>query len=94
MAEVGIQIAQHRSKSLALFRGKPFDYVNTVRDCTKESCHVWSGARYLVHWSFDDPDAETDPIQRRQIFPRVRDEIATQVQQFVKEAGLGGAVTR
>ena len=93
MTEVGIQIAQHRSKSLAKFSGELFDYVNTVRDCAKESCHVWSGARHLVHWSFDDPDAETDPIQRRQIFLRVRNEIATQVQQFVKEAALGDAVT-
>lgn len=93
MAEVGINIAHHRSKSVAEFVGKPFDYVITVYDRTKESCHVWSGARHRVHWSFDDPAAETDPIQRRQIFRRVRDEIATQGPQFVKEAGLGESVT-
>jgi len=93
MAEVGINIAHHRSKSVEEFVGRPFDYVFTVCDRAKESCPTWSGAMHLLHWSFDDPAAEIDPIQRRQIFRRVRDEIATQGHQFVKEAGLGESVT-
>lgn len=93
MAEVGIDIAHHRSKSVAEFTGKPFDYVITVCDRAKESCPMWSGARHLVHWSFDDPAAETDPLQRRRIFGRVRDEIAAQVRQFVREANLGESLT-
>jgi arsenate reductase len=88
MAEVGIDIAHYRSKSVATFIGKPFDYVITVCDRAKESCPTWSGASHLVHWSFADPAAETDPVQRRRIFGRVRDEIAAQVRQFVREAGL------
>jgi arsenate reductase (thioredoxin) len=93
MAEVGIDIAHHRSKSVAEFTGKPFDYVITVCDRAKESCPMWSGARHLVHWSFGDPAAETDPLQRRRIFGRVRDEIAAQVRQFVREANLGESLT-
>lgn len=89
MAEVGIDIAHHRSKSVEEFKGRPFDYVITVCDRAKESCPVWSAARHLVHWNFDDPAAETDPIQRRKIFRRIRNEIAAQVHQFVIEAGLG-----
>ena len=54
---------------------------------------MWSGARHLMHWSFDDPAAETDPIQQRRIFGRVRDEIAVQVRQFVREASLGESLT-
>ena len=86
MAEVGIDIAHHRSKSVATFRGKPFDYVITVCNHAKESCPMWPGARHLLHWSFDDPAAETDPVQRRRIFGRVRDEIGVQVRQFIGEA--------
>jgi len=88
MAEVGINIAHHRSKSVEEFVGRPFDYVFTVCDRAKESCPTWSGAMHLLHWSFDDPAAETDPIQRRRIFGRVRDEIAAQIRQFVSNAGL------
>jgi arsenate reductase len=93
MAEVGIDIAHHRSKSVAEFTGKPFDYVITVCDRAKEICPMWSGARHLVHWSFDDPAAEADPLQRRRIFGRVRDEIAAQVRQFLREANLGESLT-
>jgi arsenate reductase (thioredoxin) len=93
MAEVGIDIAHHRSKSLAEFTGKPFDYVITVCDRAKESCPVWLGARRLLHWSFDDPAAETNPVQRRRLFGCVRDEIAAQVRQFVREGNLGQSLT-
>jgi arsenate reductase len=88
MAEVGIDIALQRSKSVAEFTGRLFDYVITVCDRAKESCPVWPNRTQLIHWSFDDPAAETDPVQRRLVFGRVRDEIAAQVRQFVRDAGL------
>ncbi len=84
MKEIGIDIAHHRSKSIAEFIGKPFDYVITVCDRAKETCPLWSGAKHLMHWSFDDPAAETDPEQRRCIFDRVRDEIALQIRAFLR----------
>jgi hypothetical protein len=46
-------------------------------------CSMWSGAGSLLHWSFDDPAAKTDPVQRRRIFGRVRDEIAQQIRAFL-----------
>ena len=85
MAEVGIDIACHRSKSVAEFTAKPFDYVITVCDRAKESCPRWSGARQLLHWSFDDPVGAGDTAERRRAFSRVRDEIAAQIKQFVVE---------
>src|SRR5215831_1507755 len=95
MAEVGIQIAQHCSKSLAKFRGEPFDQINIVRNRAKDSCHVWLGARHRVHWGFDDPAAETDPIQRRQIFRRVCEEIDTSssLRKRSRSWGISYAVT-
>ena len=83
MAEVGIDISQHRSKHVSEFAGQPFDYVMTVCDRAKESCPHWSGATHLLHWSFDDPAAEPDPIARRAVFSRVRDEIGASIRRFL-----------
>ena len=83
MAEVGIDISRHRSKSATEFTTMPIDYVIAVCDRAKESCPRWSGAVQLIHWSFGDPAALSDATERRQAFRRVRDEIATAIQQFL-----------
>lgn len=84
MAEVGIDISQHRSKSATEFTALPIDYVITVCDRAKETCPRWSGAVRLIHWSFDDPAVVTEsPEQRRQVFRRVRDEIASEIHEFL-----------
>ena len=83
MAEVGIDISQHRSKSAAEFTAVPIDYVITVCDRAKESCPCWSGAVRLIHWSFDDPAAVSDATERRQVFQRVRDEIASAIRELL-----------
>ncbi len=89
MAEVGIDISAHRSKSVSEFLTQPFDYVMTVCDRAKESCPTWPGPTHLVHWSFDDPAAATDSDEaRRRLFRRVRDEILGRIKGFlVQEAG-------
>lgn len=83
MAAVGIDISGHRSKNASEFLSQPFDYVVTVCDRAKESCPLWSGARQLLHWSFDDPAAVQDSDRRRQEFARVRDEIAEKITAFL-----------
>lgn len=85
MAEVGIDISYHRSKNASEFLSQPFDYVITVCDRAKESCPVWSGARHLLHWSFDDPAGVADAHKRRLVFARVRDEIAARIRLFLGE---------
>jgi arsenate reductase len=57
MAEIGIDISRHRSKSITEFLGQSFDYVITVCGSAKESCPVFPGAPQRVHWSFPDPAA-------------------------------------
>jgi hypothetical protein len=55
-----------------------------LRDRAKESCSRWSGAVRLIHWSFDDPaDVTESAEQRRQVFRRVRDEIASSIREFL-----------
>ena len=84
MAEVEIDISHHRSKHVAEYATQPIDYVITVCDRAKESCPRWSGTTRLIHWSFDDPAAVTEsPEQRRQVFRRVRDEIAAAIREFL-----------
>ncbi len=90
LAEVGIDISQHRSKHVSEFVGQPFDYVITVCDRAKESCPRWPGAATILHWSFEDPAAAEDPVVRRALFRRVRDEIAERTRQFLlKVPGAG-----
>jgi arsenate reductase (thioredoxin) len=93
MAEVGIDIAHHRSKSVTEFAATPIDYVITVCDRARETCPVWSGAKHLMHWSFDDPAEEPDPEKRRGVFKRVRDELANRIRQFVNETAREGSLT-
>ncbi len=54
MAEVGIDISTHRSKSIEEFRGENFDYVVTVCDHAKEACPFFPGER-ILHKGFKDP---------------------------------------
>jgi arsenate reductase (thioredoxin) len=84
MAEVGIDIAHHRSKHVTEYATQPIDYVITVCDRAKESCPRWSGATHLLHWSLDDPSAVTESAEQRgQVFRRVRDEIAASIREFL-----------
>ncbi|MBS7622305.1 arsenate reductase ArsC [Candidatus Bathyarchaeota archaeon] len=55
MAEAGIDISRHYSKSLEQFRGCNFDYVVTVCDRAKESCPFFPEAQNHLHVSFKDP---------------------------------------
>ncbi|MBI4000673.1 MAG: arsenate reductase ArsC [Nitrospira defluvii] len=84
MAEVGIDISQHRSKGVGELTHQSFDYVVTVCDRAKETCPLWPGPARLIHWSFDDPAAVTDADGRRQTFRRVRDEIARRIEAFLR----------
>lgn len=84
MQEVGIDISQHRSKSVTEFVKDEFDYVITVCDNANESCPVLPGHAKRIHWSFDDPAmAEGSHDERLSLFRRVRDEIASRLKEFV-----------
>ena len=84
MAELGIDISSHRSKSVEEFVGQPFDYVVTVCDDARESCPVFPGTGKSLHHSFQDP-AALPPDQQLGAFRKVRDEIASWLREFVRD---------
>ncbi len=84
MAELGIDISHHRSKSVAEVVTQQFDYVITVCDNAKEQCPIFPGKTERLHWSFDDPAAAPgDEAERLAAFRRVRDEIAARLRVFI-----------
>ena len=86
MREVGIDISDHRSKSVDEFAGQEFDYVITVCDNANARCPVFPGKTERIHWSFDDPAAaEGDEAAKLAVFRRVRDEIRERLKGFITE---------
>lgn len=79
MAEVGVDIAGHASKTLDDLDGVDFDYVVTVCGHAHETCPRFPGDAKVIHAGFDDPPklaaAETDPDKALGHYRRVRDEI-------------------
>ncbi len=86
MAQVGIDIAGARAKSVEEFRGQPFDYVITVCAPAAEACPVFPGRAARLHWPLDDPaDVQGDEPTRLQAFSRLRDEVEARVRSFLHE---------
>lgn len=80
MKEIGIDISNHRSKSVEEFAGQKFHYVITVCDNAKENCPLFPGGTKRLHWSFDDPAEATGTEEEQMaVFRRVRDEIKSRL---------------
>ncbi len=77
MKEVGIDISQHKPKSVEIYLNDEWDYVITVCGGANESCPMFVGnVKHRLHISFDDPsktNGTAEFINRE--FRRVRDEI-------------------
>ena len=84
MAEVGIELSGHRSKSIDEFNGQSLDVLITVCDNARETCPTFAGAKKMLHWSFDDPAHATGTDDEKMaVFRRVRDEIRTRLTEFL-----------
>ena len=82
MAEIGIDISGHRSKSVDEFQGMNFDFVITTCDAARETCPVFPGNTRHLHWSFSDPaDARGSEEEILSVFRKVRDEIKLRIQE-------------
>lgn len=78
MAEIGIDISAHRSKTLEELDGD-FDYVVTVCDRAGETCPHFPARTAVLHRGFDDPPKLAAEAATREEalahYRRVRDEI-------------------
>lgn len=82
MAELGIDISGHQSKTLDRYLSDPFDEVITVCDTAAEACPIFPGAAYLRHWSFEDPSRATGSEEAQlAVYRRVRDELRARIEQ-------------
>lgn len=81
MAEVGIDISGHTSKTVDDLPDVQFEYVVTVCGNAHDHCPTFAGDAQVVHMGFDDPPAlakgaETEGAALGH-YRRVRDEIKT-----------------
>jgi arsenate reductase len=84
MAEAGVDISGHRSKTLAELQDVTFDFVITVCADADMNCPVFSGGAVKIHHGFDDPprlakDAKSEK-EALSHYRRVRDEIRAYVE--------------
>ena len=87
MSEIGIDISQHRSKSLDEFLGERLDYLITVCDHANQRCPLFAGALIRIHWSIDDPVVGGSAEMQLEAFRRARNELQRRLQSFVDDLG-------
>ena len=76
MAEIGLDISGHRSKTVDEFFDRKMDYVVTVCDSARETCPYFPANIGVVHRNFRDPsDATGADEQKLEAFRTTRDEI-------------------
>lgn len=76
LAELGIDISSHSSKTLERFLKIELDYVVTVCDSANEACPFFPGGKKRIHKSFRDPsNTKGKEEEVLQAFRDVRDEI-------------------
>lgn len=95
MAEAGVDIGSHFSKTLDDLRDVQFDYVVTVCGHAHETCPVFPARARVVHVGFDDPPRlardELDPDKALGHYRRVRDEIRAFIDSLPDALERGGA---
>jgi len=86
MAELGIDISQHLSKSIDDLAGEQFDLVITVCDRAAEQCPIFPGGTEVMHVGFPDPAKATGTkAEVLPVFRRVRDALREQLVPLARE---------
>ncbi len=80
MAELGIDISHHYSKTVADLPVQDFDLVITVCDRAAEECPFFPGPTEVVHVGFPDPaKASGTEAEILAVFRQVRDDMRRQL---------------
>ena len=87
LAEIGIDISGHRSKTLDEFANEKFDHVITLCGSANEQCPIFFGGVRRVHIGFDDPSRTVGTEEEILAdFRRVRDEIRIQLIDYLSKS--------
>ena len=90
MAELGIDISGHRSKSAGGYQDADLDLVITVCDDAAKNCPAWLGKGCVQHIGFPDPAAATgSESEQLAVFRQVRDGIRARVLDYLAQEDLG-----
>jgi len=85
MAEIGVDISKHKSKSAMEFIGQQFDYVITVCDNANQTCPIFPGKYEKVHWDLKDPaEVQGSEAERMVVFREIRNEIRQKIEEWIK----------
>jgi arsenate reductase len=91
MAEVGIDISNHRSKPLTEFLAQPVHTIITVCGNADQACPIFPGQLNRHHWPFFDPAKATGSDEEiLKCFRTVRDEMRRVFEAYA--AGLKDAL--
>ena len=85
MQEIGIDISNHRSKSVDEFAGEEMDYVITVCDHAAQHCPTIPAKNRRIHWSIEDPVAPGGEAAQLAMFRRVRDDMRRRLRDFAQK---------
>jgi protein-tyrosine-phosphatase len=78
LREIGLDISNHRSKTVSEIPAAEVDTVITL--CAEEECPVFLGQAVRLHWGLPDPAAvEGSDEARLTAFRRVRDELLRRI---------------
>ena len=83
MREIGLDISEHRSKSVEEFIGQPLDFVITGCDKAKDACPAFPGDVKRLYWPFDDPATVPGPTEVPTAFRRIRDQLYGRIVVFL-----------
>jgi arsenate reductase len=85
MREIGVDISNHRSKSIDEFSEQPFDFVITVCDNANQHCPIFPGKSERIHWSVADPAGVAgDQATRLEAFRVARDDLRERLSEFIE----------
>jgi len=81
MKESGIDLTAKSTKATQEVMGLDFDFVITLSDRARYECPKFPQAE-VVHWQFDDPLAQLDPVKQKRMFQSLRDQIVQRIRLF------------
>jgi len=90
MAELGIDISGHRSKSADELAGEQFDLVITFCDQARKQCPIFPGMVKKLHLGFTDPGRATGSEEEiMAVFRRVREEMREKLLLLLRQEAEG-----